>query len=76
MIIRQKEPVNLETPMDQVHLFLTPAELFYVRNHFSAPTLEADSYQLRVEGAVRAPFALTLQQLRNLPAETRVATLE
>ena len=54
MIIRQKEPVNLETPMDQVHLFLTPAELFYVRNHFSAPTLEADSYQLRVEGAVRA----------------------
>jgi DMSO/TMAO reductase YedYZ molybdopterin-dependent catalytic subunit len=76
MIIRQKEPINLETPMDQVDSFLTPTELFYVRNHFSVPALKADEYQLRVEGAVRTPCTLTLRQLRDMPAETRVATLE
>ena len=76
MIIRQKEPANLETPLDQVHSFLTPTELFYVRNHFPMPALEADSYRLRVEGAVRAPLTLTLQQLRDMPTETRAATLE
>lgn len=62
--------------MDQVHSFLTPTELFYVRNHFSMPTLDADRYQLRVEGAVRTPCTLTFRQLRDMPAETRIATLE
>ena len=34
LIIRQKEPTNLETPFDQVDSFLTPTELFYIRSHF------------------------------------------
>ena len=36
LIIRQKEPTNLETPFDQVDSFLTPTELFYIRSHFPA----------------------------------------
>ena len=32
LIIRQKEPNNLETPFDQVDAFLTPRELFYIRS--------------------------------------------
>ena len=28
LIIRQKEPTNLETPLDQVDSYLTPTELF------------------------------------------------
>jgi len=31
LIIRQKEPNNLETPVDRIDSFLTPTELFYVR---------------------------------------------
>jgi len=76
LIIRQKEPHNLETPFDQVRSFLTPTELFYVRSHFAIPKLELASYQLRIDGAVRNPFSLTYQELRAMPAETRVATLE
>ncbi len=37
LIIRQKEPANLETPFDQVDSFLTPTELFYIRSHFPVP---------------------------------------
>jgi DMSO/TMAO reductase YedYZ molybdopterin-dependent catalytic subunit len=76
LIIRQKEPTNLETPFDQVETYLTPTELFYIRSHFPAPRLELTSYQLRVSGAVRNPLSLSYQQLRDMPSETRVATLE
>jgi DMSO/TMAO reductase YedYZ molybdopterin-dependent catalytic subunit len=76
LIIRQKEPVNLETPLDQVDSYLTPTELFYIRSHFPAPKLSAGSYQLRIDGAVRRPLSLSYQQLRDMPSETRVATLE
>src|SRR5213596_2933500 len=76
LIIRQKEPTNLETPFDQVDSYLTPAELFYIRSHFPAPKLDLASYQLRIEGAVRNPLSLSYQQLRDMPSETRVATLE
>jgi Mo-co oxidoreductase dimerisation domain len=40
LIIRQKEPLNLETPFDQFDSFLTPTELFYIRSHFPAPKLD------------------------------------
>jgi DMSO/TMAO reductase YedYZ molybdopterin-dependent catalytic subunit len=76
LIIRQKEPVNLETPLDRVDSYLTPSELFYVRSHFPAPTLNTESYRLQVEGAVRNPFSISYRELRDMPSETRVATLE
>src|SRR5258705_3780452 len=76
LIIRQKEPNNLETPFDEVDSFLTPTELFYIRSHFPAPKLEVGSYQLHIDGAVRNPFYLSHQELRDMPSETRVALLE
>jgi DMSO/TMAO reductase YedYZ molybdopterin-dependent catalytic subunit len=76
LIIRQMEPTNLETPFDQVDSYLTPPELFYVRSHFPAPELELASYRLQIDGAVKTPLSLSYQQLRDLPSETRVATLE
>ena len=76
LIIRQKEPLNLEMAFDQVDSFFTPTERFYIRSHFAAPSLELASYRLRIEGAVRRPFSLTYGDLRALAAETRVALLE
>src|SRR5215813_8563821 len=76
LIIRQKEPTNLETPFDQVDSFLTPTELFYIRSHFPTPKLDLASYRLHVDGAVRSPFSLSYKELRDMPSETRVATLE
>jgi DMSO/TMAO reductase YedYZ molybdopterin-dependent catalytic subunit len=76
LIIRQKEPTNLETPLDQVDSFLTPTELFYIRSHFPAPKLDPASYQLRIDGAVRKPFSLSYEELRDMPSDTRVALLE
>src|SRR6202521_4921546 len=76
LIIRQKEPRNLETPFDQLDSFLTPSELFYVRSHFPTPWLDAASYRLEIDGAVQHSLSLTYEELRRMPSETRVATLE
>src|SRR5258705_6366494 len=76
LIIRQREPVNLESPLDQLDSFLTPSELFYIRSHFQVPDLKTESYRLQVGGAMRNPFTLTYQALREMPSETRIATLE
>ena len=76
LIIRQREPRNLEFPFDRLDSYLTPVESFYIRSHFPAPTLQADSYRLSVEGAVKNSFAITYDELKRLPATTIVATLE
>ena len=76
LIIRQKEPKNLEAPFDRLDSYLTPTDLFFIRSHFATPDLDCGSYQLRIDGAVRHPFALSYGELRGMRFETRVATLE
>jgi DMSO/TMAO reductase YedYZ molybdopterin-dependent catalytic subunit len=76
LIIRQKEPPNLEMPFDQVDSYLTPTELFYIRSHFPAPRIDVAGYQLRIDGAVRKPLALSYKALREMRSETQIATLE
>jgi DMSO/TMAO reductase YedYZ molybdopterin-dependent catalytic subunit len=76
LIIGEKEPHNLESPFAQIDSFLTPTELFYIRSHFTTPDLALASYKLRIDGAVRNSFSLTYNELRDMPSETRIATLE
>src|SRR5271155_5873169 len=76
LIIRQKQPVNLEMPFDQLDSYLTPTELFYIRSHFPTPSIDVGGYRLRIDGAVRNPLALSYQELRDMRSETRIATLE
>src|ERR1700756_443391 len=76
LIIRQKEPTNLEMPFDQLDSYLTPTELFYIRSHFPAPRIDVATYQLKIDGAVRSPLTLSYNELRDMQSETRIATLE
>jgi DMSO/TMAO reductase YedYZ molybdopterin-dependent catalytic subunit len=76
LVTRQYEPANLEFPFASLSRFITPNEQFYVRNHFPVPRLDGGSWRLKVEGAVRQPLALSLDDLRQMPARTAAATLE
>src|SRR6516164_10866134 len=76
LIIRQKEPTNLEMPFDQLDSYLTPMELFYIRSHFPVPTIDVAGYRLRIDGAVRYPLGLSYRELREMPSESRIATFE
>ena len=76
MVIRQKEPVNLEFPFNTLDSFLTPNQLFYIRSHFKAAELTRDAYQLRLHGAVERELKFSFEDLIALPSQTITATLE
>ena len=59
LIIRQKDPNNLEMPFDQLGDFITPVELFYIRSHFPTPELDPVSYRLSIGGAVQRELRLS-----------------
>jgi DMSO/TMAO reductase YedYZ molybdopterin-dependent catalytic subunit len=76
MTVREREPLNLESPLWALEDFLTPNDLFYVRSHFLTPKLNAESYELRIEGAVAHPLTIRYEELRRMPSRTGTATLE
>jgi DMSO/TMAO reductase YedYZ molybdopterin-dependent catalytic subunit len=76
LIIRQKDPINLEMPFDRLESYLTPTDLFYIRSHFPTPTIDASCYRLRIDGAIGRPLTLSYEELREMRSETRIATLE
>lgn len=69
-------PENSETPLDSVRGWVTPTRLFFVRNHFPVPEIDADSWCLSVEGRVGKPRRWTWQELTELPERTVFATVE
>jgi DMSO/TMAO reductase YedYZ molybdopterin-dependent catalytic subunit len=76
LIIRQKDPDNLEMPFDQLDEFITPSELFYIRSHFPTPKMDPIAYRLSLRGALRNELSLSYADIRAMPSRTCVATLE
>ncbi len=71
-----KSPYNAETPLPALRNERTPAELFYVRNHFEVPSIEINQFQLSVNGAVSNPLELTLDQVKAYPKNSLLVVME
>src|SRR5262245_6777406 len=76
LIARAARPVDFETPVELLNSFITPIDAFYVRGHMTAPAVDAQAWQLQVDGDVRTPRALSVADLRALPSVSVTATLE
>jgi DMSO/TMAO reductase YedYZ molybdopterin-dependent catalytic subunit len=76
LIIRSTRPPDFETPVALLDSFITPLENFYVRSHLPIPTVDASSFTLKVGGEVGSPLALSLDELKKMPAVTMTTTLE
>jgi DMSO/TMAO reductase YedYZ molybdopterin-dependent catalytic subunit len=76
LITREKDPLNLEFPFDTLSRPVITNDLFFVRNHFPIPKLAARTWRLKVEGAVKTPLELSLDDLRQMKARTVTALLE
>ena len=74
MIIREKEPANLEMPFGLLDGFITPNEQFYIRSHFPVPEVDLKTWRLKIEGAVEQARSWTHDELQDLPAKTIPAT--
>lgn len=75
-VVRMREPRNLEYPFSELKSWVTPAEQFYVRNHFPMPKIDPAAFTLTVEGAVERPLKLTLAELAKLGEVATPLTLE
>ena len=65
LLVHTRTPHNAEPPLDQLaRNWHTPTNLFYVRSHAPVPEIDAQTFQLSIEGMVRRPFRITLAQLQ------------
>jgi DMSO/TMAO reductase YedYZ molybdopterin-dependent catalytic subunit len=69
-------PENSETPLECIQGWVTPNRLFFVRNHFEVPRVDANAWRLSVGGLVRRPAEWTWQELAALPQRSAFATVE
>lgn len=76
LIVRERDPINLETPSARLQDFVTRSEEFYIRNHFAEPELDKSTWRLRIEGAVEHPGEFTYSQLLSIPPRTQTSLLE
>ena len=76
LVVREREPLNLEMPFTTLNGFTTPNESFYVRCHFPIPEIKAADWSLKIEGEVEVPFSLSYDELLAMESQTVTATLE
>lgn len=72
LLIHTEEPLNAGTPLAELsESFITPPELFFVRNHGNVPEIDPSTYFLSVTGLVENELSLSLAAL-----QTDFASLE
>jgi len=64
------------TPLQDLNGFITPSDLHYESHSSGIPVIDPDKYALRIEGAVERPMTLTLEDLKDLPQQTKARYLE
>ena len=62
-------------PADVARTFETPLAHFFTRSHAPPPQLDATTWRLTVDGLVRTPLVLSLDDLRAFPVRELPATL-
>lgn len=76
--VNTQEPFNAETPPVLLpQEFITPNELFFVRNHLPVPECDPSTYMLEVTGEGLSPVQLTLKDLKTkFSQHTVTATIQ
>lgn len=67
---------NPGMPLEALRYPITPSGMHYVLVHFDIPDVDAASYELLVDGRVRQPLSLTLEDLRSRPAVSMPVMME
>ena len=69
-------PENQETPIAFIKKDIVDIPLFYRRNHFSYPSISSSNYWLPINGAVKEPKLISMQEILQIPAKTLKVVLE
>ncbi len=72
------EPFGVQTLLvwEDLDSWITPNEKFFSISHFDRPTVDASTWKLAVDGLVRTPLSLSLDDLKARPRQEVVFTIE
>lgn len=73
LLIVSEEPLNAETKLDELRGAVVPAGRHYVRTHFDIPE---GPRELWIDGEVRAPRGVTVEEVQMVSSHTLTVTLE
>lgn len=76
---RPGQPRNPNRPMvhwESLTEWHTPVDDVYVVSHYGNPELDADQYQLEIQGLVKHPLKLSLKDIQSRPRRSVTTTLE
>lgn len=78
LIVHSTQPLNAEPPLDRLRrAFVTPIDDFYIRTHGDIPQIDPATHRLTVEGRVRTPLILSLDDLKkNFEPRTVMAVMQ
>ena len=76
MIVHATSPFLLETKLQYLRTFITPNKHFFVRNHYPAPRLDIETWQLTIEGEVETPLTLKFGDLKQFGEVTLTTWLQ
>lgn len=76
LILHNDRPEDLETPPAYFTTWLTPNDIFFVRQHLPRPSVDQGTYRLMLNGRVNKQMELSVGDLRKLRQYTVPATLE
>lgn len=74
--ILTEDPLNAEVPWEALHLPRTPNDLFFKRNHFALPDVDASGWTVLVEGGRHGQLRLDLEHLAHFGRHGLEAILE
>lgn len=64
------------TPLQDLHGIVTPSSLHFERHHNGVPRIDPSVHRLLVHGLVERPVIFTTDDVRRLPAVSRLFTIE
>eukprot|EP00850_Spirogloea_muscicola_P016374 SM000132S26889 [mRNA] locus=s132:207855:211386:- [translate_table: standard] len=77
LVVNDKAPFNAEpTPAALRASYITPVHYFYKRNHGPIPFCDVARYKLEVTGHMQNQLSLSLDEIKRLPKEEVMATLQ
>ncbi len=76
LLMHPGDLLNVETPMNLLNEMITPIERMFMRNNHASPTVDPACWSVTIDGLVRRPMTITLEDLRELPTSSYMAVLE
>lgn len=76
LIIRNARPLDAEAPIEALRTFETRNDLFFVRSHHLPPAEGTTPWTLAIDGDVKSPLTLSIDDLRRMKSVKQAATLE